>query len=374
MDRTALSVSAVKGLFLGSTERFIVGGNCPSASVQVLQSLEQGSQKLGQAANLHLNGVCSDLELCGVPRLAQTFAAVATYSEHGSGSSISMLNVETYHDSTSLAFQSAEALFKDTFNITSISFCSDLELMAVGSESGAVSIIDLYSGKEVSRVKVDPCGVAKVKFTRTGQLVTVGQSSKSQIKIWDLKASAVGNNSPAMVLSQQLERNEDTELNTWNATQGGPRARPGRTTCVSLHPVQEKLVSGTSQGTVQVWDLRSAACLSFAPHTHAHMQPAAVTDVQVHPRRLDTVLSSSTDGTVRSFDSNNSSNSNSNHFNGFNSRGALTVFGNDAPSEGMYQVICSDPGAINSMDCDNSSDTCVLLAVSSTGSAIRVAI
>ena len=99
-----------------------------------------------------------------------------------------------------------------------------------------------------------------------------------------------------------------------------------------------------------------------------------MTDVQVHPRRLDTVLSSSTDGTVRSFDSNNSSNSNSNRFNGFNSRGALTVFGNDAPSEDMYQVICSDPGAINSMDCDNSSDTCVLLAVSSTGSAIRVAI
>jgi len=32
----------------------------------------------------------------------------------------------------------------------------------------------------------------------------------------------------------------------------------------------------------------------------------AVTDVQVHPRRLDTVLSSSADGTVRSFDSNNS--------------------------------------------------------------------
>ena len=290
--------------------------------------------------------------------------------------------------------------------------------MAVGSESGAVSIIDLYSGKEVSRVKVDPCGVAKVKFTRTGQLVTVGQSSKSQIKIWDLKASAVGNNSPAMVLSQQLERNDDAELNTWNATQGGPWARLGRTTCVSLHPVQEKLVSGTSQGTVQVWDLRSAACLSFAPHAHAHMQPAAgtfeissfchnlrswssitynvqyvqydinrvicnvlvlytfivVTDVQVHPRRLDTVLSSSTDGTVRSFDSNNSNNSSSNPFHGFNSRGALTVFGNDTPSEDMYQVICSDPGAINSMDCDNSSDTCVLLAVSSTGSAIRVAI
>jgi len=279
MDRTALSISAVKGLFLGSTQRFIIGGNCPSASVQVLQTLEQGNgnQKLGQAANLHLKGVCSDLELCGVPRLAQTFAAVATYSEHGSGSSISMLNVETYHDSTSLAFQSNEALFKDTFNITSISFCSDLELMAVGSESGAVSIIDLYSGKEVSRVKVDPCGVAKVKFTRTGQLVTVGQSAKSQIKIWDLKASAAGNSSPAMVLSQQLERNDDTEHNSWGDTPGGPRARPGRTTCVSLHPVQEKLVSGTSQGTVQVWDLRSAACLSFTPHAQANVQPAAGT-------------------------------------------------------------------------------------------------
>ncbi len=102
----------------------------------------------------------------------------------------------------------------------------------------------------------------------------------------------------------------------------------------------------------------------------------AVTDVQVHPRRLDTVLSSSADGTVRSFDSNNSSiSSSSSRFNSINSRaGAMTVFGNDSPSEDMYHAICSDPGAITSMDCDNSSDTCVLLAVSSTGSAIRVAI
>lgn len=101
-----------------------------------------------------------------------------------------------------------------------------------------------------------------------------------------------------------------------------------------------------------------------------------MTDVQIHPRRLDTVLSSSTDGTVRSFDSNSSGNSSSSsRFNssGFNG-GALTVFGNESLGEDTYHVICSDPGAIVSMDCDNSSDTCVLLAVSSTGSAIRVAI
>lgn len=89
----------------------------------------------------------------------------------------------------------------------------------------------------------------------------------------------------------------------------------------------------------------------------------AVSDVQVHPRRLDTVLCASTDGTVRSFDSVQASSS------------ALAVYGAAADAaDDVYRVICSEPGAIASMDCDNSSDTCVLLAVSATGSAVRVAI
>lgn len=263
MDRSALSTSAIKGLFLGSNEKFIVGGNSPNANVQILQTGSLGAQqKYNQLSNLFLNGVCTDLELCGVPRLAQTFAAVSSYSENAGSSSISMLNVDTAYDSATLTLQSNEPLFSDTFNITSVSFCSDLELMAVGTEAGTVTIIDLYSGNEVSRVKVDPCGVAKVKFTRTGQLVTVGESSKSQIKIWDLKASAVGSSNPVMVLSQQME---DENSPTWQDS-SGTRARRSATTCVGLHPVQEKLVSGTSQGVVQVWDLRSAACLSFSPH------------------------------------------------------------------------------------------------------------
>ena len=86
----------------------------------------------------------------------------------------------------------------------------------------------------------------------------------------------------------------------------------------------------------------------------------------VHPRRLDTVLSSSADGTVRSFDSAYSS-SRAPYSN------ALSVYGAE-PSDELYRVICSEPGAIVSMDSDNSSDTCMLLAVAATGSATRIAI
>lgn len=93
---------------------------------------------------------------------------------------------------------------------------------------------------------------------------------------------------------------------------------------------------------------------------------SAVTDVLVHPRRLDTILSSSADGTVRSFDSayNASRAPYSN---------ALSVYGAQQSDE-LYRVLCSEPGAIVSMDSDNSSDACMLLAVASTGSATRIAI
>jgi WD40 repeat protein len=98
---------------------------------------------------------------------------------------------------------------------------------------------------------------------RTGQLITVGESPKAQIKIWDLRASAgvEGDSGVAMALSQELSSDRSS-----GAQRGGGISR---TTCVCAHPVQEKLVSGTSAGEVHLWDLRSAASLVFRPHPFA---------------------------------------------------------------------------------------------------------
>lgn len=257
MERSVVSQSICRGVFLGSNEKVITGGNAPTANVQILFSQQGNSNQtnsFAKVSDLYLSGICADLELCGIPRLAQTFAAVALMDPVAHSNSVSMVNIETYTDTATLSLRDNNGtIHKDSFNITSVSFCSDLELMAVGTEAGFVTIVDVYSGQEVSTMKVDPSGINKVKFMRTGQLITVGDSSKSQIKVWDLKAG--GTNEPVMTLSQQLSD---------SAGNGG--ARRSRTTCVAVHPVQEKLVSGTSRGLVHLWDLRSAASIAFSPH------------------------------------------------------------------------------------------------------------
>lgn len=274
MERSTVSQSVCRGIFLGSNEKVITGGNAPGANLQVLfsQHNSNGEYSLAKVSDLYLNGICADIELCSIPRLAQTHVAVALMNPVSHCSSVSMVNLETYMDSAMLSFRDSNncVIYKDSFNITSISFCSDLELMAVGNEAGLVSIVDLYSGLQLSTLKVDPSGVSKVKFMRTGQLITIGESSKGQIKVWDLKAGA-RENEPVISLAQKLSDNAPFSGHNHfgSFSSSSSAARRSRTTCVGVHPVQEKLVSGTSNGLVHLWDLRSAASISFSPHVTA---------------------------------------------------------------------------------------------------------
>jgi WD40 repeat protein len=258
MDRSTVSSSAVKCMFLGSKDKLIVAGDAPNANVQILYSHEGGGDgdALQTAAELDFHGHCTDLELCGIARLAQTYGAIALWEPLKGKSSLSLFNIDTQLDHASMQ-ELRGSLYNDTCAISSITFSPDMEFLAVGTEAGLVSILDIHSGKALSTFKVDPCGVAKVKFMRTGQLITVGESPKAQIKIWDLRAAAGmdGESGVAMGLSQEL-----------SSERGGVS---GRTTCVCAHPVHEKLVSGTSTGEVHLWDLRSAASLVFRPHPFA---------------------------------------------------------------------------------------------------------
>lgn len=91
-----------------------------------------------------------------------------------------------------------------------------------------------------------------------------------------------------------------------------------------------------------------------------------VSDVLVHPRRLDTVLSSAADGTVRYFDSTTART----HSYGGADGGA----GSGEEVDDAFPVLCADASAVTSMDCDNSTETCTLAASTSAGGIIRIAI
>lgn len=243
-----------RAMFLGSRDKVIVAGDAPQTDIQVLY----GGQEIGadetfqQVARLQRPGQCTDFELCGVARLARTYGAVAVWDMHASKSCVSLLNLDTQLDEASISTHTAE-LSVDNFPTSSISYSSEMELLAVANEAGIVSVRELSTGKAVCTIKADPCGVKKVLFTRSGQIVTIGESPKAQIKFWDLRSA--GNNQAVMALSFELS----------DLTQ----KRPASVSSVCLHPVHEKLASGCSDGTVQLWDLRSSANLSFRPHPHS---------------------------------------------------------------------------------------------------------
>ena len=87
----------------------------------------------------------------------------------------------------------------------------------------------------------------------------------------------------------------------------------------------------------------------------------------MHPRRLDTVLCGAADGTVRCFDHTLTPACDSDAMDEEHA-------GGEDEQDAVFPVVCADSGPISSMDCDNSSDTCVLLAGSAMGGVTRVVI
>ena len=132
---------------------------------------------------------------------------------------------------------------------------------------------DLNSYQEIHRFDGDACGVNKVKFMQTGQLITLGSATgrhARQLKIWDLRMN--GEQSECFALKQSRSA----------AAERSDR----RYTCVCCHPIDEKIILGTAQGmlmsyyiqllitctdlvsgSIVIWDLRSGVSEEF--HTHS---------------------------------------------------------------------------------------------------------
>jgi WD40 repeat protein len=296
MDHTTVSSNLKKGKFLGSKDRIILCGNNPTTNVQIQYSSfvngVEGKRQFQRMSEVSFGESCVDMELCGIPRLTKTFAAVAKTNRTTGSGSISLIDVETHLNTAQLHAQNEKdyALFDSFCPYTSLSFQPDLELLATGTESGEIILFDLYAGREVSRIRADPTGVHKLSFMPTGQLVSIGCSEKSQIKIWDLKMKNSTRSSAATSpkrslkstsASQILSLSQEISHSTRSSPSNSPVGRSGSSspfssrqnaqvqyTCVSPHPIHERVVCGTNTGSIVVWDLRnlSGSSMEFQPH------------------------------------------------------------------------------------------------------------
>lgn len=232
---------------------------------------------------------------------------------------------------------------------SAITFDSNTEVLAAANEAGEVTLWDMYSGREISRITADACGINKIKFLKTGQLVTVGNSVDCQIKIWDLKSAPT---SWTAVFNRGLCKNYHSSSNYAN----NPGKRNPRYTSLLCHPVLDKIVSGTSTGSVVVWDLRTELPLEH------QVQSSRITDSIVHPRHMERVISASTDGTVCSFDMNGANSSNLGVFN--------TLAGNGMPEQSVVKTLLTEPATFCSLDYDL--DSRMMMSVSTLGSFFRL--
>lgn len=294
MDHHTVGHSIRRGIFLGSIDRIALGGNGPSATIQVQYAVHpngvDGKKQFSSVAEYSSTSEqFVDFELCGVPRLASTYITAAMLHRRSGEGRVLMFKLMTAIDTAALtpaaaatasASASASAasgneraqhcVYQHPCSITSLSFQPETEMLAVGTESGDVVLVDLYTSREVSRMKVDSAGVNKVLYMRTGTLATLGDSTKSQIKIWDPRiaapaAAADGSGGRAQMALQQQLSNSYSSISLLDSP---PRARNNpRFTSMTAHAVQEKLVSGMANGSVMLWDLRSEASIEFAPHT-----------------------------------------------------------------------------------------------------------
>lgn len=282
--------SLLTAKYLGCKDRLITAGNSSSyASIKVLFADYingvDGKRSLREVESLQIGGgvggpdeektSCTALELCGIPRMGKTIAAVATINRNSYEGSISLYDLNSTVDSASLTpFNAGCRMTKQPIvsAYTSLSFDRDSELLASSTETGEVIVWDIMTGTEVARQRVDATGVTKVQFTRSGQLLTVGSSLDSQINLWDVRASNThsqqqwnpsSSNSDtaryALFINEKLKKHR-------SSAEFAPSNGILQYSSVFYHPYQDKIIAGSHIGSVVIWDLRSSASIEFQPH------------------------------------------------------------------------------------------------------------
>jgi WD40 repeat protein len=249
MSHCTLPISLINGNFLGSKDRIIVAGNSPSSNIgiqYIVKDINTGESYFQNKFELSFSGICTGVEICGVSRLAKSFVAVANTASNGSGkSSIELVNVEADVEE---AYMKHEQSLQSTSGsaYTSLSFYGDQELLAGATDAGDVILWDLYTGKELRRFCADSCGVNKIEFTRSGQLLSSGMSSSAQLYIWDIRTQ---NTTPSLSSSPISDIQVDVAP-IRKFQHPNEVSQNSYYTSISSQSIYNKIICGTSKGTI----------------------------------------------------------------------------------------------------------------------------
>lgn len=333
-----VTMSVVEGRYLGSRDAIILGGNSPSATLQLYltEDVTQADLGLGDTfkhkaygkafklcKQLLLPNILTTMEICyqgnGNGTGVNPYIAIATsdrrkrdYASSNNNNRQDMASISLYKcdyhsiDSNVIDYtatcQASDGNDKSSpsSSFTSLAFNDDnnTSILAASNESGEVIIWDLNTGKQRSRFTADACGVNKIKFVG-GQLLSVGKSRNSQLRLWDLRQAppAVQNHSyqPQLSLIHPLSSNSYQQTIVSLDNQKALKKGSDTYTCISSDLyTQQKIICGTSSGSVAIWDVRKCIDnVAIVEEYCAHGdQVTSVVAIE------DNVISSSIAGTV----------------------------------------------------------------------------
>lgn len=325
------TISIVEARYLGSRDSIIVGGNSPSATIQLYltDSNIQQQTDLGLGDNfkcqaygdgfkvykeLMLPNILTCMEICYEVNNDVTgvnpYVAIATSDRRNRYNrsvkdDVDMACISLYKcDNTDIIdtgvkYQASTLNGKSSSTFTSLAFNEkNSSILAASNDLGEVIVWDLSRGEQLHRFTADACGINKVKFVG-GQLLTVGKSMNSQLRLWDLRHAPPivkdYNYFPILSLIHPLSRDyyksTSVELDDQKKLEKGS----DHYTCISSDLYeQQKIICGTSSGSIAVWDLRKC-----------RDNEAIVEEYKVHRDQVtsvvaidDNVISGSVSGTV----------------------------------------------------------------------------
>lgn len=175
---------------------------------------------------------------------ALAFSPDGTKLAVGDGGNIKLWEVSTEIHITTLT--------EHTGLVWSVAFSPDGTKLASGSNDKTVKLWDAMTGKNIATLTGHTDDVESVAFSRDGRKLASGSRDKT-VKLWDVltgkNIATLGDKDSAAAVSRILR----------SMTRSGPKSigHTARVSSVAFSPDGTKLVSGSVEGTLKLWEVKT---------------------------------------------------------------------------------------------------------------------
>ena len=162
----------------------------------------------------------------------------------------------------------------NTVKVKSACFHKDSQLLVIGFENGVFGLWEMPSFSLIQTLSVSQHAIDSLQVSPSGEWLAIGSSKLGQLIVWEWK-------SETYILKQQGHSSDDIK-------------------CLAYSPDGQMVATGGVDGKVKLWSTTDGFCFAtFTEHT------GSITGIEFaskHGSKQGVVFTSSSDGTIRAFD------------------------------------------------------------------------